>query len=67
MQTTITLIQKVVNVYYACPHCGCIVCQALEEFESEQGLDFQDFPDWEYEKIICPTCEQEIEPIFDFD
>lgn len=66
-KTTVTLIQQVTDVYYTCPHCGRVVCQTIEDFESQQRLDFQDFSDWEYEKITCPNCRQKIEPTFDFD
>lgn len=67
MKTTVTLVQRVTDVYYACPHCGRVVCEKLEDFERHQTLDFQNFPDWEYEDITCEACGQKIEPIYEFD
>lgn len=67
METTVTLIQRVTDVYYACPHCGRVICETFEEFQMNQNLDFHDFSDWEYEDITCQACGQKIEPIYEFD
>ena len=67
LETIVTLIQKPTEVEFTCPYCKSDVSEDFEEFLDEQGLSWSDFPDWEYEPIKCPFCENEIEAEYEFD
>ena len=67
LETTVTLVQAPTEVYYTCPYCGDRIIQDFEEFLDDQGLSWSDFPDWQYDPIKCPFCENEIEVSYQFD
>lgn len=67
LETIVTLIQKPTEVEFTCPYCKSDISENFEEFLDEQGLSWSDFPDWEYEPIKCPFCENEIEAEYEFD
>ena len=67
LETIVTLAQAPTDVEFTCPYCEADVSEDFEEFLDEQGLSWGDFPDWEYDPIKCPFCENEIEVSYEFD
>lgn len=67
LETIVTLAQAPTDVGFTCPYCEANISEDFEEFLDEQGLSWSDFPDWQYNLIKCPFCENEIEVSCEFD
>lgn len=67
LETIFTISEEIKDIEFTCPYCEANVSEDLKVFLEEQGLSWSDFPDWEYEPIKCPFCENEIEVSYEFD
>lgn len=67
LETIFTISEEIKDIEFTCPYCEANVSEDLKDFLEEQGLSWSDFPDWEYEPIKCPFCENEIEVSYEFD
>lgn len=67
LETIVTLIQTPDYVDFTCPYCKTNIFEAFGEFLCDQGLSWSNFPDWQYEPIKCPFCENDIEVSYEFD
>ena len=67
LETVVTLHQAPTDVEFTCPYCETNILEDFEEFLDEQVLSRSNFPDWEYDPIKCPYCENEIGTSYMFD
>lgn len=67
MDTHVVLLTKITDVEFSCPCCGEEFRIPFDEFLKKNRLDFSDYPDWVYDTITCPECQQELEASYEID
>ena len=67
LETIVTISEEIKDIEFTCPYREANISENLKDFLDEQGLSWSDFPDWEYEPIKWPFCENDIEVSYEFD